>query len=102
MTAITQDYPLSGLRNINFKPQEVGKSNGAFGDALNAAKEIFNETNVIQKNADLYQRDLASGRTDNILAVLLAQDKAYSSLNFTVQVTNRLIESYREIMRMQL
>jgi flagellar hook-basal body complex protein FliE len=34
--------------------------------------------------------------------VLMAQDRAYSSLNFTVQVTNKIIESYREIIRMQI
>jgi len=37
-----------------------------------------------------------------MLAVILAQEKAYTSLNFTVQVTSRIIDAYREIMRIQV
>jgi flagellar hook-basal body complex protein FliE len=73
-----------------------------FEDALNAAKAVFSETNNLQKEADALQIDFAAGRTDDILAVMLAQGKAHQSLNFTVQTISKVIESYREIMRMQL
>ena len=101
----TQDYPLNGLGSISFKPQAMTQGinpKGVFDSAFDAALEVLNETNRFQLNADALQLDLAAGRTDNILSVLLAQERAYSSLNFTVQVTNKIIESYREIMRMQL
>jgi flagellar hook-basal body complex protein FliE len=105
MTINTQDYPLGQLGNITFKPQITNQeinSKGAFDAVFDAALDIVNETNKYQKNADAMQQDFATGRTDNILSVLLAQQRAYSSLNFTVQVTNKIIESYREIMRMQI
>ncbi len=73
-----------------------------FDSFFNAAMDAVYETNSYQQTADQLQQDLATGRTDDILGVLLAQDKAYSTLNFTVQVTNKIIESYREIMRMQI
>jgi len=101
----TQDYPSIDINNISFKPQiekQDINAKDAFSAAFDAALAIFNETNGYQQTADSLQLDLAAGRTDNILSVLLAQEKAYSSLNFTVQVTNKIIESYREIMRMQL
>jgi flagellar hook-basal body complex protein FliE len=76
--------------------------NTTFDSFLNAAMDIINETNAFQIRAEQLQTDLATGKTDDILSVLLAQDRAFSSLNFTVQVTNKIIESYREIMRMQM
>ena len=105
MNVYTQDYPLNEIQNISFKPRIEKKeisAKDAFTTMLDAALAVLDETNNYQKAADSLQQDLAAGRTDNILSVLLAQEKAYSSLNFTVQVTNRLIEGYREIMRMQL
>ena len=105
MNIYTQDYPLNEINKISFKPrieQPDLNAKDAFDTVFNAALAVLNETNSYQKAADAWQQDLAVGRTDNILSVLLAQEKAYSSLNFTVQVTNKLIEGYREIMRMQL
>jgi len=105
MDVYTQDYPLSEINNISFKPQAEKRdinTKDAFSSVFDAALAVLNEANDYQKTADALQLDLAAGRTDDILSVLLAQEKAYSSLNFTVQVTNRLIEGYREIMRMQL
>jgi len=105
MDIYTQDYPVREIGNISFRPQierHGSDAKDAFGALFNAALGVVNETNSLQKNADALQLDLAAGRTDDILSVLLAQEKAYSSLNFTVQVTNKVIEGYREIMRMQL
>ena len=74
-------------------------SNNAFESFFDAAVRLLNETNELQIRDEQLQLDLAMGKTDDMLAVVLAQQKAFASLNFTVQVTNRLIEAYREIMR---
>jgi flagellar hook-basal body complex protein FliE len=73
-----------------------------FESFFNSAMDVINETNRFNLRAEQLQTDLATGKTDDILMVLMAQDRAFSSLNFTVQVTNKIIESYREIMRMQM
>lgn len=77
------------------------KTAGSFEDVFAAAMSLVNETNQLQKVADTAQVDFAAGRTDNVLEVMMAEQKAYSSLEFTVQVTNKVIEAYREIMRLQ-
>ena len=74
----------------------------AFGQIFDATMQLFDDTNALQRNAEQLQLDYITGRTNDMLAVILAQEKANTSLSFTVQVTNRVIESYREIMRMQL
>lgn len=87
----------------SFSPIETQAAPGnAFSTFFNAAINMVNDTNVHQIEADMLQLDFATGRIDDILAVQLAQDRAFNSLNFTVQVTNRIIEAYREIMRMQM
>jgi flagellar hook-basal body complex protein FliE len=67
-----------------------------------AAMDMMRASNEHQLTAERLQLDFAAGRIDDILAVQLAESTARTSLNFTIQVTNRIIESYREIMRMQI
>jgi flagellar hook-basal body complex protein FliE len=96
---------IDSLDSIQMKPlmlQAKTDVSDIFEDALNAAKAVFEQTNDFQKKADSLQTDFAAGRTDDMLAVMLAQSKAYQSLNFTVQTINRVVDSYKEIMRMQL
>ena len=73
-----------------------------FSAFFDAALSMLNDANSMQRQAYQAQLDFATGRLDDILAVQLAMDRASNALNFTTQVTNRVIESYREIMRMQL
>lgn len=75
---------------------------GVFDDIFNAAMAVFNDVNAHQLAADRAQLDFATGRTDDMLAVIMAEQRAYTALDFTVQVTSRAIEAYREIMRIQL
>jgi len=81
--------------------QKAAKPN-SFESFYNAYLNVVEETSASQFRADQIQLDFAAGRTDDMLAVVLAQEEAYASLNFTVQVTNKLIDAYREIMRMQI
>ena len=82
--------------------REVGEAgHGAFESFFQAALDLVNETNYLQVRSDIAQMEFATGQETNMLTVILAQERANSSLNFTVQVTNRIVEAYREIMRMQ-
>ena len=71
----------------------------AFEGFFDAAVKLLNETNQLQVKDEQMQLDFATGKTEDILSVILTMQRAYTSLNFTVQVTNRVIEAYREIMR---
>lgn len=73
-----------------------------FSFFFNAALNVIDDTNSMISHSEQMQRDFATGRIDDILAVQMAMDRASNALNFTSQITNRVIESYREIMRMQI
>ena len=74
----------------------------SFEGFFDAAVKLYDETSRLQLIDEKLQIDYATGKTDDLLAVMLAQQKAYSALNFTVQVTNKIIEAYREIMRINV
>jgi flagellar hook-basal body complex protein FliE len=73
-----------------------------FSTFFNAALGMVNDTNQFAGEAEQLQLDFATGRLDDILAVQMAMDRMGNALTFTTQVTNRVIEAYREIMRMQI
>ena len=81
-------------------PQE--ETEGPFASFFNAALNVFNDTNRIVAEQEQLQLDFATGRIDDILAVQMGMGRANDAINFTTQITNRIIESYREIMRMQI
>ena len=89
-----------GIVRHDLRPEDVERN--PFSAFFGAAMDMMRATNEHQLYAERMQLDFAAGRIDDILALQLAQNSASTSLNFTVQVTNRIIESYREIMRMQV
>ncbi|MCL2874008.1 MAG: flagellar hook-basal body complex protein FliE [Defluviitaleaceae bacterium] len=105
MTNAINAIDVNGVNNnvqslINNRP--VAENGNTFEMFYNAAINLINEVNEHQRSSYQLQLDFATGRTDDVLAVMMAQEKAHASLNFTVQVTSRIVEAYREIMRMQI
>ena len=84
------------------RTRESGDADSPFSAFFNAAMGMVNDTNRMQIELMQAQFDFATGRLDDILAVQMAMDRASNALTFTTQITNRIIESYREIMRMQI
>ncbi len=71
----------------------------SFADTLNEAIQNVNE---LQKSSDKAMQNLATGRTDNVAEVMIAAEKADISLKLMVQVRNKIIDAYQEIMKMQV
>ena len=78
------------------KSQETGKS---FADTLT---EAIPQVNELQKTSDVKIQELATGRTDDVAGVMIASEKADIALRTMVQVRNKIIDAYQEIMRMQV
>ncbi len=89
--------PIQGSNQTN--KQEAGIQ---FEDVFNQAMSFLDETNNFQKQADKATLDYAAGKTDNIHEVMIAQDKALTTLQLTVEIRDQLLEAYREIMRIQV
>lgn len=85
-----------GLSNIDeqSKTPEV-----SFGEYLNSA---LMKVTGLENEADQLKEDFALGKTDNIPQVLIAGEKASVALQFTMQIRNKILDAYSEIMRMQV
>ena len=77
----------------------VENSGVNFKDMLLKAME---SVNMEQQNAQRISELFAAGEIDDLHQVMIAQSKADVTLNLAVEVKNKLLESYKEIMRLQL
>ncbi|MNK60779.1 Flagellar hook-basal body complex protein FliE [compost metagenome] len=58
--------------------------------------------NQLTQISDAKQRDLAMGKDVELHDVMIAAEKASVAVNLTTQIRNKLVESYQEVMRMQV
>lgn len=76
---------------------EDQKPKTSFMDHL---KNAVDEVNQNQIGADKKATDLANGKDTNIHETMLAASQAELSFNLMVQVRNKALEAYQEVMRM--
>ena len=79
-----------------------GNSTGAEMSFSNVLKGAIDQVNALQKDSDKKIQDLATGRTENIADVMIAAEKADIALKVMVQVRNKIVDAYNEIMKMQV
>lgn len=70
-----------------------------FSDQLLADMSSFNTKLV---SAEMALQDFAAGKSNNIHHVMLALEDAKLSFQLLVQVRNKLLEGYQDILRMQI
>lgn len=85
-----------GLSSIEEQSKSLEVS---FGEYLNSA--LMKVTNL-ENQSDTLKEDFALGKTDNISEVLIAGEKANIAFQFTMQIRNKVVDAYSEIMRMQI
>lgn len=78
----------------------AGESHGtSFSEILHNSVD---KVNTMQTQADEAIDNLVAGRTKNISETMLAIERADSSLKLMMQVRNKILDAYKEIMRMQV
>ena len=65
-------------------------------------KDALAEVNQLQLNADEQTKLLAAGEGSDVSQVVVAGQKAEIALQLTLQLRNRAVAAYQEIMRMQV
>ena len=71
----------------------------SFGTYL---KDALSEVNQLQLESDRQNKLLAAGEISDISQVVVAGQKAEIALQLTLQMRNRAMSAYQEIMRMQV
>lgn len=72
-------------------------------DFANVLKSSLDQVNRVQQDATKLAQDFTVGNTDaNLHDVVISMQKANISFQQAVQVRNRLVQAYHEIMNMQV
>ncbi len=79
----------------------ANRSGGAKGSFGGLVKQFVEQTNSDQVASDLAVKDLVAGKTDNVQQVVMAVANAEMSFQLFMEIRNKLIDSYNELMRMQ-
>ncbi|WP_427338626.1 flagellar hook-basal body complex protein FliE [Caloranaerobacter sp. DY30410] len=93
---------ISKIGNSSYVSKNISVNNNgkdSFGKFL---KEALDKVNSLQIEAERYNKLLAIGQIDNIHEVMIASEKANIALQLTLSIRNKVIDAYKEIMRMQI
>lgn len=87
--------------NFGFETPGVGGTEGAksFGEMLT---ESIGKVNSMQNDANVAMEKIASGESQNLHETLLAVEKADIAFRTLNQVRSKVLDAYREIMKMQI
>ncbi|MBL0388907.1 flagellar hook-basal body complex protein FliE [Tumebacillus sp. ITR2] len=101
INSVTNMLPLQGTGSVQtLQPADVKKTTGpSFSDFLSQAIEGINTE---QLQADNMTALMAAGKAPDLHSVMIATEKATLSFQMGVQIRNKALESYQEIMRMQM
>lgn len=68
----------------------------------NTLKEAIASVNEHQKTSDVMTQKLINGGDVDLFEVMVAAQKASVTLNTTIEIRNKAVEAYQEIMRMSV
>jgi flagellar hook-basal body complex protein FliE len=84
---------------ISTDTQKAALPSTAFDDVLTAAVQ---HVNGLQKQANQSIQNVAGDGTSNIHETMIAMEKADLSFRLMLQVRNKVVDAYQEVMRMQV
>ena len=90
-------FQINSASGVNAKEKTTGVDN--FSDILSSSLDKINDAQIVSENMNAA---FVAGDDVQISDVMLAAEEAKISLQFAVQVRNKLIDAYKELTNMQL
>ena len=92
--------PIQNGNKVDLKFDKAEKQNGvSFKETVS---NFVNEVNDLQIKAGESVENFATGKVENVHEVMIAMSKAEVSFKFMMETRNKLIDAYKEIIRMQV
>lgn len=102
VSAIQSNDAMNELYN-SLSTSKITTNNGvAFDNLLNSAIQMYKEADSYQKAAEESEINYALGYSTSTHDLAIAQQKANISLQYTVRVTNKALEAFKELMNLQI
>lgn len=93
---------INGLSGINQNLAKTNNTTNKATDFSNMLNEALERVNDLQTESTKATESFINGETDNIHSVMLSSSKANLALQMTIQVRNKVMDAYNEIMNMQV
>jgi flagellar hook-basal body complex protein FliE len=90
---------LFGKNHLEEVHSSSEKKEASFSDILENSIEKVND---YQSQADTAIKEMIAGRNKNIHETMLTIERADTSLKLMMQVRNKILDAYKEIIRMQI
>lgn len=103
VSAISGNEAIQNALFNSYNTAEVEKDNKtAFDNLLNSAINMYKQADDLQNAAEESEINFALGYATSTHDLAIAQQKANITLQYTVKVTNKALEAYKELMNMQI
>ena len=101
---------LNNVNNINNKIEKIGEKVQTKTDKVSGGKESFKsllqgfvgDVNKLQTEADESVNKLASGEITDMHDVMVKVEEANLSFSLMMELRNKIIEGYKEVIRTQV
>lgn len=80
-------------------PRTGGEGGASFADTL---KDAVNKVDGAQKEADNQIEAFVAGEQDDLHEVMISMNSARLSFQLMTEVRNKMLDTYQELMRMQV
>jgi len=91
---------VDGLNNIA-NTQKVQKKDDSL-DFAKMLKDEINETNKLLEDSEKAQADIALGKVDDLAKASITIQKAEMKMKMMLEVRNKAINAYKELMKTQI
>lgn len=103
---IVRELPRVQIREIEppkwLQPEDAPSTDAPYADFGAMVREVIGQVNDAQQHAaDLAQR-FARGEPVDEQTLVLAMERASLAFQLTLQVRNKVLEAYQEVMRLQV
>jgi flagellar hook-basal body complex protein FliE len=98
---VIQEMGAQGME-IPGGPGGTGSTDGSTPTFAKILTSSIDQVNTQQAQSDHAIKEMVAGRSKNIHETMLTIERADTSLKMMMQVRNKILDAYREIMRMQV
>jgi len=93
--------PLRGPAELETPTPAAGEAKGG-GSFASVLESSLSEVNRLQQKADASISALATGNKVGLHETMIAMEEASVSFKLMMQVRNKIVEAYQEVMRIQV
>jgi len=94
-----------GLEKTGLLPQKdgggLGQAAGTEASFQDVLRGLVDKVDSLQKDADASIKGLATGETTNIHDVTMKLEEAGVAFELMMEIRNKLLDAYQEVMKMQ-